>query len=164
MPAELGLPSFADLSRIASPSLTLPAFHPPPAALARLEARPMGREKGPAAVPVERKPTASSAAPPPWLLAVCLAVVGGVGLRFVALPDFVLPIAVGLAVATAVVLAIRLAGTAPETPSKPTLTVQPLLRPVKRVENTDSRANGSGRLPTLTRKSPSGSYRRPTRK
>jgi chromosome partitioning protein len=164
LPADLGLPSFADLSRIASPSLTLPAFHPPPAALARLEARPMGRQKEPDAAPVERKPTASSAAPPPWLLAVCLAVVGGVGLRFVALPDFVLPIAVGLAVATAVVLAIRLAGTAPETPSKPTLTVKPLSRPVKRVENTDSRASGAGRLPTLTRKSPSGSYRRPTRK
>jgi cellulose biosynthesis protein BcsQ len=161
-PAVLGLPSFTDLSTIAAPSLTLPAFRPPPAALARLDAKPMGPEMA-AAVSPERKPSRDSAAPPPWMLGVCFAVVGGVGLRFVQLPDFVLPIAVGLAVATAVVLAIRLAATAPETKQQAILTVKPLSRRVKRIEKPDGR-NGAVRLATLTRKPPSGSYRRPTRK
>jgi chromosome partitioning protein len=162
-PAESDLPSFAELSRIASPSLTLSAFHPPPAALARLETKPIGPEMA-AAASTERTPARTSAAPPPWLLGVCLAVIGGVGLRFVPLPDFALPIAVGLAVTTAVILLLRLAAGAPETQKKPSLTIKPLSRRVKRVENTDGRMGTTARLTTMNRKPPSGSYRMPTRK
>ncbi len=162
-PTELGLPSFTDQSTIASPSLTLPAFKPPPGALARLEAKPMGPQMGARVLP-EQQPSRHSPALPPWMLGVCVAVVGGVGLRFVQLPDFVLPIAVGVAVATAVVLAIRLAATAPETNQKVILTVKPLSRRVKRIENTDGRMGPATRLATLNRKPPSGPYRNPTRK
>ena len=159
LPAALDLPSFADLSTIASPSLTLPAFNPPPAALARLEAKAMGPERAAAAASAEPKGATVPTARPPWWLGVGLAVVIGVGLRFIPLPDYALPMAVGIAVATAVVLVIKLAGTAPEA-SKPTLSVKPLSRRVKRIEKADGR-NGVPRVPTLTRKPPSGSYRRP---
>ena len=159
----MSLPSFTDLSTIASPSLTLPAFNPPPSARVRLEAKPMGPEIATASVSAERKPAESSAAFPPWLLAVCLAVIGGGGLRFIQMPDFVLPIAVGLAVATAVVLVIRLGATAAEADKKPVLSVKPMSRRVKRLESTDVRKGAATRLAALTRKSPSGTYRRPKR-
>jgi cellulose biosynthesis protein BcsQ len=160
LPAPSDLPSFADLSKIGSPSLTLPAFRPPPAALARLEAKPMGPEVASAAASAEAKGARSPAPRSPWWLGVGLAVVIGVGLRFIPLPDYALPLAVGIAVATAVVLVIKLAGTAPAT-SKPTLSVKPLSRRVKRIEKPDVRNGVPARLATLNRKPPSGSYRRP---
>ncbi len=43
----------------------------------------------------------------PWVIWVGLAMVGGVGLRFVKLPEFMLPVVVGLAVAGAMVLVLR---------------------------------------------------------
>jgi hypothetical protein len=91
-----------------------------------------------------------------------LAVIIGVTLRFIQLPDYMLPIMVGLAVATAVVLVIRLTGTAPEAEKKPVLSVKPLSRRVKRLESVD-RKGAATRLATLARKPPSGSYRRPKR-
>src|SRR5207302_7693784 len=44
----------------------------------------------------------------PWLIWVGLAIAGGIGLRFVQLPDFVLPLMVGLAVTAGVTLMLHL--------------------------------------------------------
>jgi chromosome partitioning protein len=65
--------------------------------------------------PVEQSPVREIApalplhsSPQPWLLWIGLAVVAGVGLRFVKLPSFVLPIVVGVAVTAGVTLALHL--------------------------------------------------------
>jgi cellulose biosynthesis protein BcsQ len=159
LPTEPELPSFADLSMIAKPSLTLPAFRPPPSAHARLEAAPMRPEaKAPA-----RKPARGFTPPHPWLVGASLAVVGGVGLRFVPLPDVALPIAVGLAVAATVILALRYAATAPEADKKVVLMVKPLSRRVKRIDPTDGRNGAATRQTMLIRKPPAGSDRMPKR-
>ncbi len=161
-PDDLALPSFTDLATVAAPSLTLPAFRPPPVA-ARLETRPMASEVETAPAPPSPQRPAAPANAPPWWLGAGLAVVVGVGLRFVQLPDYVLPIAVGVAVATAVVLAMRLAGTTPEPEKRSALTVKPMSRRVKRIESADGRKVPAVRLATLNRKPSSGSYRRPKR-
>jgi chromosome partitioning protein len=164
MPPELDVPSFDHLSMIGSPSLTLPAFRPPPSApRARLRPVPTGPEEEAPAAPIARKPALRFATSRSWLLGAGLAVVVGVSFRFIRLPDFAVPIAVGLAVATAVVLALRLAAAPPEADKKPVLSVKPLSRRVKRLDNTDGRKGAATRLAALTRKSPSGSYRRPKR-
>ena len=118
----------------------------------------MGSETEPTA-----KPAAASAKAPPWWLGAGLAVVIGVTLRFIQLPNYMLPIMVGLAAATAVVLVIRLTGSAPEADKKPILLVKPLSRRVKRLDSADIRKGAATRLSTLTRNPPSGSYRRPKR-
>ncbi len=173
-PDELGLPrtptmpvmpSFANL-RVSPPSLTLPAFNPPPATRAKLQPVPTGPEEVPVvALP---KPAAESApgGTVPWFVAVGLAVVVGVGLRFVHLPDFILPYVVGLAVAAAVVLALRVLAAAPEPAPKPVMVAAaaPAPRKTKIVEKPDGRRDASARLASLTRNAPSGSYRRPRRK
>jgi len=164
LPPELDLPSFDHLSMIGSPSLTLPAFRPPPSApRARLRPVPTGPEEDAPVAPIARKPALRFATSRSWLLGAGLAAVVGVSIPFIPLRDFVLPITVGLGVAAAVVLALRLAATAPEADKKPVLTVKPLSRRVKRLDNTDGRKGAATRLAALTRKSPSGSYRRPKR-
>jgi chromosome partitioning protein len=164
LPTEWDLPSFADLSMIASPSLTLPAFRPPPSALARLETAPMRPAEQAPTAPAAREPARDFVQPHPWMLGAGLAVIGGVGLRFVPLPDVALPIAVGLAVAATVILALRFAATAPAAEKVVVLSVQPLPRRVKRVEPMDGRNGAATRQTMLIRKPPSGSCHRPQRK
>lgn len=90
----------------------------PPAVAERLAARsparssPPPRSKVPAAEPPPRRsnnldfPPLHSA-PMPWMIWVGLAMAAGVGLRFIQLPDFALPIIVGLAVAAGVTLVLH---------------------------------------------------------
>jgi len=163
-PSKPSMPSFANL-RVAPPSLTLPAFNPPPAARAKLQPVPTGPEEEPSAPTAPKPGAAAPGGTLPWFVAVGLAVVVGVGLRFVHLPDFMLPVAVGLAVAAAVVLALRVLAATPEAPPKPlTVLAAPSPRKTKNVEKSDGRRDASARLASLTRNSPSGSYRRPRRK
>jgi len=63
-----------------------------------------------------------------------LAVVIGVGLRFVKLPDFMLPVVVGLAVTAAVVLTLRLFLSGP---------VQEGNKPAKRDDSTNGEVKSS---------------------
>ena len=154
LPHAPAMPSFANL-RVSPPSLTLPAFNPPPAALARLQPVPTGPEDEP---PAPRPVAASSGSPVPWYVAVGLAVAAGVSLRFVQLPDYMLPVAVGVAVAAAVVLALRVLAAAPEAPKSLALAAAlPPARKVRKVERTDGRKDASARLAALTRTRPSGS-------
>ena len=85
--------------------------------------------------PVAPPPTIHSAQKP-WLIWVGLATAAGVGLRFVQLPDFALPMIVGLAVTAGVTLALHLmmgqgenapvvSGTRPPAPSNPSRTLSP---------------------------------------
>jgi chromosome partitioning protein len=93
---------------------------PPAPAPRERPSRPSGVRKPVASVPPVA-PTAVAetvATPPasssmhstqrPWLIWVGLAVAAGLGLRFVRLPDFVLPVVVGLAVTAGVTLALHL--------------------------------------------------------
>ena len=64
------------------------------------------QEPAPKAVPAPA-PTLHTAQKP-WAVWIGLAAAGGVGLRFVQLPDFALPVVVGLAVTAAVTLALHL--------------------------------------------------------
>ena len=128
---------------------------------------PTGPEEEPAPAAAPRPAAGvASGATLPWFVAVGLAVVVGVGLRFVQLPDFMLPIGVGLAVAAAVVLALRVLAAPPEAAPKPlTVVAAPApARKTKNVEKADGRRDASARLASLTRNSSSGSYRRPHRK
>ena len=139
-----------------APSLTLPAFRPPPSARIRIEPAPTGPEQKPG--PAAPKQGAGLAAIRPWLVGVGLAVAVGVGLRFVELPAFMMPIAVGLAVTAAVVLAMRVVLTAPEEAPKasPQLTAALAHSPRKK--------ESPPRYPIPKRPAPSGSYRRPRMK
>jgi hypothetical protein len=74
----------------------------------------------------------------PWGIWIGLAVAAGVGLRFVRLPDFALPIMVGLAVTAGVVLVLHL---------------------VTRTESPDETAHPPAPLPAGR----SGTYRTPSR-
>lgn len=160
---EPDLPSFASLSSVPAPSLTLPAFRPPPAALKRIEPAPTGPEEYTA--PVAPKPAAGLAAVGPWLLGVCLAMAVGVGLRFIQLPDFMLPVAVGLSVAAAVILVMRLVLTTPETAPKPLPNLaSALARNPRNKETPEVRKESSARHAVPKRPSPSGPYRRPRKK
>ena len=86
----------------------------------------------------------------------------GVGLRFVHLPDFMLPIAVGVAVSAAVILALRVLAATPDAAPKPVRRRRPAAR-AKSEEGGEcgGRKDASARLAAMTRSSPSGSYRRP---
>ena len=71
------------------------------------------RDSGPAKP--KAKPAATADAPgATWLVWVGLAMVAGIGLRFVKLPDAMLPVAVGVCVAAAVVIAMRLSVSTPK--------------------------------------------------
>ena len=162
-PRAPAMPSFANL-RVSPPSLTLPAFNPPPAAVARLQPAPTGPEEEPAA-PARKPAPATSGWTVPWYLAVGLAVAVGVSLRFVQLPDYMLPVAVGVAVAAAMVLALKVLTATPEAPRPVTLSeALPPSRTVRKVERPDGRKDASSRLAALTRTRPSGSSRRPRAK
>jgi chromosome partitioning protein len=87
------------------PAPVAPAAHAPAAAPARKPAPPA--------------PLHSTARP--WVIWIGLAVAAGVGLRFVQLPDFALPLVVGLAVAAGVTLVLHLAFGQPDEEPVPQL-------------------------------------------
>jgi cellulose biosynthesis protein BcsQ len=159
LPLEPDLPSFAGLASVPAPSLTLPAFRPPPSTTrAKLTPAPTGPEEAPAA-PAAARPQYTGIRS--LLLGVGLAIAIGVGLRFIALPDFMLPIAVGLAVTAAVVLAMRMILTAPEAAKKQDLNVSAALPANPRKQDSaDGRKDMAGRLAVPKRPSPSGLQRR----
>ena len=163
LPSEPELPTFSGLSSVSPPSLTLPAFRPPPAGVIRLATRPTGPEDEPRAAAAPKPPSGSASARP-WLLGVGLAVAVGIGLRFVQLPDYMLPIAVGIAVAAAVILAMRLILITPDAPkAAPSVTAAVPARAPKK-ESPDVRKDASSRLSALARSSATGAYRRPRKK
>ena len=159
---EPDLPSFSGLSSVPAPSLTLPAFRPPPAALTRIKPAPTGPEEKP--VRAAPKSPAGLGAVRPWLVGVGLAVAVGIGLRFIQLPAFALPIAVGLAVTAAVVLAMRLILTAPEEAPHAAPNLSTALARPPRQQEPEPRKEAGHRYPVLKRPAPSGSYRRPRKK
>ncbi len=155
------LPTFTGLNAVSPPSLTLPAFRPSPAAIGKLETKGLGPEERPSRRRPAKQPT-SLAAARLWLVGIGLAVAAGIGLRFVQLPDTALPVAVGLAVAAAVVLVMRLVMTAPEAPAKAAPVVRAALpKPAPRKEATDSRKDAASRLAALARTTPPRPHRRP---
>jgi chromosome partitioning protein len=160
-PSMPELPTFSGLAKVSPPSLTLPAFRPPPAAIGRLETKPTGPEEEPR--PASPRRSSDSGSPVPWVIGVGLAVVLGVGLRFVQLPDYMLPLAVGFAVAAAVVLVLRLLLTAPEAPRPEQTLTAALPRPAAKRPPADGRNDAPTRLSALARSSASGPYRRPRR-
>ena len=160
---EPDLPSFSGMASVPAPSLTLPAFRPPPSARIRIEPAPMGPDATPARTAPKR--AAGLAAVRPWLLGVGLAVAVGIGLRFIELPKFMMPIAVGLAVTAAVVLAMRVILTAPEeAPRTAPKLANALTAASRKKEPPDLRKESPARYPVPKRPAPSGSYRRPRNK
>ena len=154
---EPDLPTFSGLARITPPSLTLPAFRPPPAAVGKLETKPTGPEEQPVSRSSPKKP-ASGGMARLWLLGVGAAVAVGIGLRFIRLSDAMMPIAVGVAVTAAVILAMRVILTTSEAPAKPKPTLAAAL-PAK----TPQKEIAATRLAALAHSSRSGSYRKPSR-
>ncbi|MBI1916740.1 MAG: ParA family protein [Planctomycetes bacterium] len=75
---------------------------------------PLPSVQAPVATPTPAPARPNGPLPPlhstqkPWLIWVGLAIAGGIGLRFVQLPDFVLPLMVGLAVTASVTLMLHL--------------------------------------------------------
>jgi chromosome partitioning protein len=100
----------------------------------------------------------------PWMIWVGLAVVMGVGLRFVHLPEFMLPVAVGVAVAAAVVLALRLIAPPPPEPepaSAPAKRLAALPQPVEKIKpasHPGSRKDPNARLAALARRPASNPF------
>jgi chromosome partitioning protein len=161
--AEPDLPSFSGHGSVSPPSLTLPAFRPSPAAVTRLETRPTGPEEPPRAPAAPQQPSGFGSAVM-WLFGIGLAVAIGVGLRFIQLPDTMLPIVVGVAVTAGVLLVFRLLMTVPDAPkSAPTVTAALPPQAPKR-ERADARREAATRLTALSRGSASGPYRRPRKK
>ena len=100
-----------------------------------------------------------------WLLVVGLAVVGGIGLRFIQLPDVMLPVAVGVAVTAAVVLLLLLLQTTTGAPAvKPGPTLQAALPTAAPQKAADNQKDAAARLAALTRPSSSGPSQRPRRR
>ena len=158
---EPDLPTFSGLASVPAPSLTLPAFRPPPAAVGRLATKPTSPEERPVPRPAPRRPSGSGAARK-WLLGVGVAVAAGIGLRFVHLPDVMLPVAVGVAVSAGVILLMLLLQTAPEaSTAKPRPAVQAALPKAPSRRDADGRKDAAARLAALTRPSSSASPRRP---
>ncbi len=161
---EPDLPTFSGLASVPAPSLTLPAFRPPPAALRKLETKPTAPEARPAGRSEPRRPASPTAARM-WLLVVGLAVVGGIGLRFIQLPDVMLPVAVGVAVTAAVVLLLLLLQTTTGAPAvKPGPTLQAALPTAAPQKAADNQKDAAARLAALTRPSSSGPSQRPRRR
>ena len=155
---EPELPTFSGLGRVAAPSLTLPAFCPP-APVGKLETKPTAPEERPAPHP------ASGGSAALWLVGVGLAAAVGVGLRFVQLPDVMLPVAVGVAVTAGVVLLMRLLQKAPEAPARPKPALAAALpKPAAKKEPAEARKDAASRLAALADASRSGAYRKPTRR
>ncbi len=89
----------------------------------------------------------------------------GVGLRFIHLPDVMLPVAVGVAVSAGVVLLMLLLQTGSgASAAKPAPTLKAALPKAAPRREADGRKDAAARLAALTRPAPSGSYRRPRRK
>jgi cellulose biosynthesis protein BcsQ len=160
---EPDMPSFSGMASVPAPSLTLPAFRPPASARIRIEPAPAAAEAKPARSAPKRP--AGLAAVRPWLLGVGLAAAVGIGLRFIELPSFMLPIAVGLAVTAAVVLALRVILTAPEEAPRNAPNLASALAPTARKKDPpDLRKEPLARYPGPKRPAPSGPYRRPRNK
>ncbi len=160
---EPELPTFSGLARVAPPSLTLPAFRPPPAPVRKLETKLTGPEEVPADRPAPRRPSGGSTGW--WFVGVGLAVAVGIGLRFIQLPDVTLPIAVGVAVTAGFILVMRLLQKAPEAPARPTPALAAALpKPAAKKEPAEVRKDAAARLAALADASRSGAHRRPTRR
>jgi chromosome partitioning protein len=114
-----------------------------------------------APTPLTPKPSAPSPLLTPartLLLAVGLAVVLAIGLRFFKLPEYVLPVAVGLAVAGGVVLALRLNLSARTgAPTTPSPTVKKLPVPARGAKE---KRDANARLAALARQGPRSPSRR----
>jgi len=162
---EPELPTFTSLARVVAPSLTLPAFRPPPAPVGKVQTKSTEPEKRPAARTAPKKPARPPGLARVWLLGVGLAIAVGIGLRFIQLPDVMLPIAVGVAVSAGVVLAVRLILSASDSPApaQPALAAGlPEKTPTK--DSVEGRKDAASRLSALAQSSRSESYRRPPRR
>jgi chromosome partitioning protein len=102
-------------------------------------------------------PTSGLRGAQPWIIWIGVAVLLGFGLRFVRLPEFMLPIAVGLAVTTASVLLLRLLMTLPdsqETTAKKRSAVRPALKSGAAEVKRPSAKETAARLNALARRKP----------
>ncbi len=164
VPRPRTAPSVADSDNIPDLDELLARQTPPrPAARSLRPVRPSGLRPAvpparPKSVPQVRSPKqAPEPAGQAWVVWVGMAAMAGVGLRFVHLPDFMLPVAVGVGVAVAVALALRLLSSAPEAPAGDRPAEPP--RPSGVVKPSPSRAvprkDPVDRLSSLTRRPPS---------
>jgi hypothetical protein len=137
--SESEIPDLDEL--LARQELPRPASRPSRPAV---PTRPTAAPPGSGASPVRRTQPAPEVVLPlppvipmsggqPWIVWVGLACVVGVGLRFVPLPDFMLPVIVGVAVADAVVLVLRLVSPTSETDEPPAAPPTPPQPPSKRL-------------------------------
>ena len=99
-----------ELSPVAPPPLRerpLRRSHTRPPVAPSIAAVPAPPEE-PEPAPAPQTPPPLHTAQQPWVVWVGLAIAGGIGLRFVQLPDFFLPVMVGLAVTAGVTLVLHL--------------------------------------------------------
>jgi chromosome partitioning protein len=122
-PVEPEMPTVSQIIHLPSlPRRSAPAPRPEPEPRPKRKPRveppsePAAETPAPAAA---EKPAAPGASSYPWLIWIGAAIVFGVGLRYITLPEFMLPIAVGVAASAAAVLLLRLLMTADAPPAAP---------------------------------------------